>query len=81
MQKIPQLLPSAAPAPRLMYHIFQWHPVQSPCLPVSKFIRSTSGKVDGKGTAITATGRDTAEIKGFSVTKLRQWLDSKKIPW
>ena len=26
---------------------------------------STSGKFDGKGTAITATGRDTAEIKGW----------------
>ncbi len=82
---------------------------------------STSGKFDGKGTAITATGRDTAEIKGwmtfgeisqgygvslaeiaeafklpvqdvtadkalnkmesgeFSVTKLRQWLDGRKV--
>ena len=26
---------------------------------------STSGKFDGKGTAITATGRDPAEIKGW----------------
>ncbi len=26
---------------------------------------STSGKFDGKGTVITATGRDTAEIKGW----------------
>jgi hypothetical protein len=81
---------------------------------------STSGKFDGSGTPITATGRDTAEIKGwmtfgaiskgynvsleeiadafklprekvtadqvmnkmegdtFSVSKLREWLDSMK---
>ncbi|HEX2986646.1 MAG TPA: hypothetical protein VHS06_00505, partial [Chloroflexota bacterium] len=81
---------------------------------------STSGKFDGSGTPITATGRDTAEIKGwmtfgeisrgynvsleeiadnfklprekvtadqvmnkvesedFSVSKLREWLDSRK---